>query len=402
MLTPRRIAAGIGVVLAGIGVSSSLRACGLRGTAAISTAVVFCVWLLGSAPDADVSCLPPRLTVDRATVAPGEILVIRGEAFGTACNDTGQPGPVLGIPQTVITVRMVQGDLSVPLVMADADDDYRFIVEVAVPSSFTKGPASVTASTVRGPSTVPIAITETGVPSQASVPPTVLVGRDSTAPRVESSDGGRSVTWIVAGVLVVLVVTALAASISIRRRRPRAAGSRNQRRTRDTSARSIGRGRVMAVGCEFSGVGVPGVDQQTALARHRAIVAQWRARGLDHQLSRDCVIAIAETYVQNLLVDEREMDALLNEDVLRWTEQNKADPPRDTTAESIRESTRAGAERAVVDIVNRRWIVEGNQALVIADIVVAGLAGPVTLYERFLIRWGQIAEIEAISQRPRG
>ena len=41
--------------------------------------------------------------------------------------------------------------------------------------------------------------------------------------------------------------------------------------------------------------------------------------------------------MQNLLVEEREMDALLNEDVLRWTEQNKADPPRDTTAESIRE-----------------------------------------------------------------
>ena len=157
----------------------------------------------------------------------------------------------------------------------------------------------------------------------------------------------------------------------------------------------------MAVGCEFSGVGVPGVDQQEALARHRAIAAEWRARGVDEQLSRECVIAIAETYVQNLLVEEREMDALLNEDVLRWTEQNRADPPRDTTAESIRESTRAGAERAVGDIVNRRWIVEGNQALVIADIVVAGLAKPVTLYERFLIRWGQIAEIEAISQRAR-
>src|SRR5687768_12047648 len=87
-----------------------------------------------------------------------------------------------------------------------------------------------------------------------------------------------------------------------------------------------------SVGCEFSGVGVPEVDQQEALARHRAIAAQWRARGLDEQLSRGCVIAIAETYVQNLLVEERAMDALLDEDVLRWTEQNKADPPRDTTA----------------------------------------------------------------------
>lgn len=157
-----------------------------------------------------------------------------------------------------------------------------------------------------------------------------------------------------------------------------------------------------SVGCEFSGVGVPGVDQQQALARHRAIAAEWRARGMDEPLSRGCVIAIAETYVQNLLVDEREMDALLNEDVLRWTEQNKADPPRDTTAESIRESTRAGAEATVDAIINRRWIVDGKEALVIADIVVTGLAKPVTLYERFLVRWGQISEIEAISQRPRG
>jgi hypothetical protein len=156
-----------------------------------------------------------------------------------------------------------------------------------------------------------------------------------------------------------------------------------------------------SVGCEFSGVGVPGVDQQQALARHRAIAADWRERGVDELLSRSCVIAIAETYVQNLLVEERDKDALLNEDVLRWTEQNKADPPRDTTAESIRESTRAGAERTVADIVNRRWMVEGNQALVIADIVVTGLAKPVILYERFLVRWGQISEIEAISLMPR-
>ena len=156
-----------------------------------------------------------------------------------------------------------------------------------------------------------------------------------------------------------------------------------------------------SVGCEFSGVGVPGVDQREALTVHRAMAAKWREGGIDEPLSRSCVIAIAETYVQNLLVDEREMDALLNADVLRWTEQNKADPPRDTSAESVRESTRAGAERSVADIINRRWIVEGNQAVVIADIVVAGLAKPVILYERFLIRWGQISEIEAISLLPR-
>jgi hypothetical protein len=112
------------------------------------------------------------------------------------------------------------------------------------------------------------------------------------------------------------------------------------------------------------------------------------------------VIAIAETYVQNNLVEEREMDVLLNDDVVRWTQQNRAEPPRDTSAESIREATRSGAESRVEAIVNRRWIVDGNEAVVIADIVVAGLDRPVTLYERFLIRWGQIVEIEATFLSP--
>lgn len=158
--------------------------------------------------------------------------------------------------------------------------------------------------------------------------------------------------------------------------------------------------RMRPPGCEFSGVGVDGVDQQAALDRHRAIAARWRQKGIDPQLSRECVITIAETYVQNNLVDEREMDVLLNDDVVRWTQQNHAESPRDTSAETIRESTRSGAESTIEDITNRRWFVDGNEAVLIADIIVTGLEEPVTLYERFLIRWGQIAEIEAIFQSP--
>jgi hypothetical protein len=113
---------------------------------------------------------------------------------------------------------MVQGELSVPLAVVDADDDYRFIVKVAVPSVFAEGSASLTTPSVRLP--VPIAIAGAAVPSQQSVPPTVVIGRDSTAPRVESSDGRGATIWIVASVIVVLLVTAIAMSISIRRRRP--------------------------------------------------------------------------------------------------------------------------------------------------------------------------------------
>ena len=127
---------------------------------------------------------------------------------------------------------------------------------------------------------------------------------------------------------------------------------------------------------------------------------RWRSRGVDLPLSRGCVIAIAETYVQDLLVDERPDDTLLNDDVVRWTQQNHVETPRDTSAEEIREATRQGAEATVEDIVNRRWVVDGNEAIMIGDIIVTGLAEPVTLYERFLIRYGQIAEIEAIFLAP--
>jgi hypothetical protein len=89
-------------------------------------------------------------------------------------------------------VRMVQGELSVPLAVVDADDDYRFIVKVAVPS-VAEGLASLTTPSVRLP--VPIAIAAAAASSQPSVPPTVVIGR-------------------------VLPVAAIATSISIRRRRP--------------------------------------------------------------------------------------------------------------------------------------------------------------------------------------
>jgi len=94
---------------------------------------------------------------------------------------------------------------------------------------------------------------------------------------------------------------------------------------------------------------------------------EWRRSGVDPPLEAACVIAIAETYVQHLLVDERPDDTLLDDDVVRWTQQNHAEPPRDTSAEQIREATRRGAEATVEDIVNRRWVVDGNEAVLIGD-----------------------------------
>jgi hypothetical protein len=179
----------------------------------IIAAVAFFGWVLGHPAPADASCVGPQLTVDRPSVAPGDVLEISGSYFGTDCNDTGGPGPVLGKPQTVISLRIVQGELSVPLVQVDADHDYKFVVRAVVPASLTKGTASVTASSVQlpnlRPSAILIAITESAVASPASVPPTVLVGRDSSLPRIEPPEESSNTRWIVAGVVVAGVVAAI-------------------------------------------------------------------------------------------------------------------------------------------------------------------------------------------------
>lgn len=188
----------------------------------IIAAFVCFAWVLGFPAPADASCVSPQVTVDRASVAPGEVIEIRGEYFGTDCNDTGGGGRVLGKPQAGISVRIVQGELSVPLVHVDADHDYRFVVKAVIPSTLTKGAASVTASSVQLhtlPSTIPIAVTESAVLSQASVPPTVLVGRDATAPPLEPSDDSRKAPWIAA--VVALVVVTMAGIILFRRQQRR-------------------------------------------------------------------------------------------------------------------------------------------------------------------------------------
>jgi hypothetical protein len=185
-----------------------------------TAAVVAFAWILGRPAIADASCVGASVTPDHTSVARGDILEIRGFSFGTACNDTGGSGPVLGKPQQGISVRIVQGELSVPVALVDAASNYRFVVRVVVPAELKAGPATICASNVYGREpTDAIVITDGGGQGIASAPPTVVVGRDSNEIRAESDDDGRR--WVVGGVVVALAiaVAVTVGAVVLRRRR---------------------------------------------------------------------------------------------------------------------------------------------------------------------------------------
>lgn len=115
---------------------------------------------------------------------------------------------------------------------------------------------------------------------------------------------------------------------------------------------------------------------------------------------RDEIIAVASTYLDAGLVGDDAEGVRLAPDCRRWTQQSYHGPPRNGCAEEIREGIRRGDEKSIWRIDRRRWIVEGNQAVVLADLHVRGLDEPVILYERFLVEDGLIREIEALYLAP--
>ncbi len=115
---------------------------------------------------------------------------------------------------------------------------------------------------------------------------------------------------------------------------------------------------------------------------------------------RDEIIVVASTYLDAGLTNDDADGVLLAPDCKRWTQQSYRDPPRNDHAEGIRAGIRRGDERGIERIANRRWIVDGDQAVVLADIHFRGLERPIVLYERFLVEDGRIREIEAIYLPP--
>lgn len=116
--------------------------------------------------------------------------------------------------------------------------------------------------------------------------------------------------------------------------------------------------------------------------------------------TRDEIIAIASSYLDAGLVNDDAEGVYLAADCRRWTQQSYAGAPRNQSADEIRAGIRRGDERGIRRIDNRRWLVDGDQALVIADIWHEGLADPIVLFERFRVEDGAIREIEGLYLAP--
>lgn len=109
---------------------------------------------------------------------------------------------------------------------------------------------------------------------------------------------------------------------------------------------------------------------------------------------------MASSYLDAGLVGSDADGVLLAPHCRRWTQQNYGGEPRDADADSIRAGIRRGDEDGVEKIDRRRWLVDGNEALVIADLHFRGVPEPIVLYERFRVEDGLIVEIEAIYLAP--
>ena len=132
---------------------------------------------------------------------------MRGEEFGTDCNETERPIPPLGDPQRGIRIRLVQDGRGYWTTTVDADPEYQFAVPITIPRALHPGVASVevNGSASRGTTT---AITITGAAPSSTTP------RAAT----EARDNNRSwMVWVVGLGLSLAITAALAARASRRR-----------------------------------------------------------------------------------------------------------------------------------------------------------------------------------------
>ncbi len=104
------------------------------------------------AGDVRASCVAPALSLDHTSGAAGDVVEIRGQYFGTGCNDVEVDGtlggPPLGEPQVGIELVIVQDDQVIPLGSIDADSNYEFAVRLAIPPQLRTGTATIRARAV--------------------------------------------------------------------------------------------------------------------------------------------------------------------------------------------------------------------------------------------------------------
>lgn len=142
---------------------------------------------------AGAACVGPHLVVEQTTVAPGAAFTVRGSSFGTACHDAGPPPEgegVLGLPQTGIELKIVQGDQAQVVALGAADRGYGFNVEIVAPPDMSPGTAQLTS----GGGAFPIDLTISDAP-----PPPEANFEVATFGPESASDGTEEVAGSVTG-----------------------------------------------------------------------------------------------------------------------------------------------------------------------------------------------------------
>jgi hypothetical protein len=210
------------------GVSATLR-CSVWSVAAASLLLVVASGVDG----AQASCVAPQLSAGVSSAPAGDVVEIRGEHFGTACNDVivngTAAGPPLGAPRTDIKLVVVQDDAELQLLSSNpinADDDYTFAVEVTLPAQLHAGPATIRvesepftelAFTVAPATDASTSPTTDSVSTSTSAQVVATVG--STTPPSDE-DGNSNWPWISA-VIGLGLVLAMVIVTRVRMRRQR-------------------------------------------------------------------------------------------------------------------------------------------------------------------------------------
>lgn len=195
----------------------------LRCTGRAATASLLFLGIAGAARGAEASCVAPVLSADVASGPAGGVVEIRGQYFGTDCNDVviaGTPaGPPLGEPQTDIRLVIVQDDVEIPLISTNpinADSDYSFAVQITLPSQLHAGAATIRADREPGielPFTITTATaaTTTTTTSTTTTAPAVVLGAVNNDPpaTAPSHAGSRFWPWISTAIGLGLGATAI-------------------------------------------------------------------------------------------------------------------------------------------------------------------------------------------------
>lgn len=174
----------------------------------ILTAMLACaVAMTFVAGPAQASCASPRISSSATNVTRGETITVKGDAWGTGCNDTNRkPGqPALGAPKTDIVIEIVQDGKHVVLAKGNATNSYSFTVQLVVPSTLQPGTATLTAGTGTGPVELTVSNKPPVAETRGAVVrfgPTGQMAEPNVAPAEQpTGSSGSAVWWIVVAVI---------------------------------------------------------------------------------------------------------------------------------------------------------------------------------------------------------